>query len=373
MTTISTIGSLVYFRGSNIWIKPAAAESLFHAYGISKKVPDLSENPVSRIRFIIRNFGRSGIRAEEVTGTASKDSIEVGILERQQVSAHEMRWVQVDHLAWSAAHGFSDPDTDLGREFIEQSEKALTHLDYYWVRSVLLDLVKDLKAFTLGGGGIYYVHSDMDADLDNIRAMARSIPGARLHTIRVDPADDESRASIGDAAVDSLTGSVSDIVAKLDAWREKASGRTSTLEKMLEELAEIQGRAVTLSTALRFHTDEIEAAVAQAAAAVQDALTVATAPDEPAQDLDAASGEEPAQEDPPTAEEPAEVEVILDGDGAHEPEAVNHNALIEELETCSVTQLRKIARKNGISGYSKMTQAQLVTAILDAREEAATA
>ena len=353
-----SVGTLTYFRGSNVWIKPVAMAALLTKYSVDQTIPELEKLGVGRATSAARNFRAEDIRVDVISRTRTE--VEFGILRRSKVADHEVRWDQFEHVVWSEASGWSTPTTETGREFIEYAVKWQTHLDYYWLRGVLMDQLSRLGAFSLGGGGVQYVHSDLLPRFEELRSLVFEVSGARLYSIRIDPSDADSVSAVGDAARDHALGQVDEVVTRLNEWREKAKGRTSTLEGLLTELSDVRGRAIALSTALRFSTEEVDAAIASAEADLRKTLDVATAAkaapavEEKASPAPATTPETVVE---PVEQEPAEEDGIL----AYS---------VEELEGLGSKDLRKLCHKIGIKGYAKMSDAGRVVALLQAREQA---
>jgi ribosomal protein S18 len=58
------------------------------------------------------------------------------------------------------------------------------------------------------------------------------------------------------------------------------------------------------------------------------------------------------------------------GETAPQPEPAQTDYINEELQSKTITELRKIAKDNGVTGYTSMNKADLITAILTKQLEA---
>lgn len=275
-TMSSKLGVISYFRGTNVWIRPAVLQAALDANGVAAKVPQVETQPIARAGRAAFNFrAGAGVKAEVVGKT--DDEIRVGILQREKLSDREVRWIQVDLLVWSKDGGWSSPATDHGKAFVDYAVRWQTHVDYYIIRSLILDQLRKLGAFGMGGGGVNYVHADLLPGFSKLQAVVGAVPGATLYGIRLDSADPDTMGAVGDAALTSMTEAVEEVVGKLTEWREKAGGRKSSLDRMLADLGGIRERASKLATALRFSTGELEAAMDGAISDIHAALEESSA------------------------------------------------------------------------------------------------
>lgn len=352
--TINEIGALTYFRGSNVWILPADFRAALDDNGFSDvEIMDLSKITVSRAVRSADYFRTTDVRVDviAVDGIAGKrvssnaSFVDFGLLNRVQVSDSEVRWEQFDSVRFDRVAGWSGGQTETAAQFIETGKRWQTQIDYATVRKTTMDLLGRVGAFPVGGSGVLYVHGPQMTRFAAIRAVVGRVPGAKLHAIRVDPADPESVAAVGDAARESMTERVSAVVAKLGEWQERARGRKSTLENLLVDLQAVRDEAAGLCGALRFSTAEIEAAVAAATAEVRAALEGATNPE-----IFAAPEPEPVQDVPVEAPAPAPV---VDAAAFDAPAAAAAPVVIpEDLAAFDSFSLRKLARVVGIEGWA---------------------
>lgn len=271
-TTVQ-IGTLAFFRGHDLWATPAVVAAAFAAEGIEKQVPDLAVVPVSRARRAAQTYRTAGIRSE-VIRFAGEAEIEIGILRFEKVANDEVRWVQFDSVEY-AAGSWSTPSTPEGAAFMEWAEQWSANLDYGWVRSAVMTELDRMDAFVVGGGGIFYVSPEHDDRFAALQRVCVAIRGARLSAIRIDGSDPATRSAVADAAQDSVGDQVEDVVTRLTEWREKARGRTSTLDVLLTELVSIRNKALGLSTVLGFSMETLGQTIAGAEAEVQAALATA--------------------------------------------------------------------------------------------------
>lgn len=411
-TTITKIGLITYFRASNAWVGPAEAQVSLQAHGVQGSIPDLSKRGVSRASFAASHWRGVDLRADVVD--RKDDEITIGLLRRRKVSDQEVGWVQFDAVKWSEADGWTGASSNEGREFYAYGTKWQTFLDYHWIRDTVFSTLKRI-GIPMGGGGICYVHGDREDEFSKLRGWVETITGAKLYAIKIDPSDPDSVDAIGGSAKDHALTQVADVTERLNEWKAKARGKTSTLENLLSELTDVRGRAIALSVALRFSTDEIDAAVASAEEELRATLQVAldakaeeapkprkakagvntaeiealrvqtaeaaelraqlaalqaqiaaAAPAVPAPVVEALAA--PAEE--PAAEEPV---VVVDGVEGERAKLLALIPSVEVLEVCSARDLRKTAKEIGVIGYSRKSEAELVSLILARREELATA
>lgn len=355
---VNDIGALTYFRGSNVWILPQDLRAALDDNGFSEvDVIDLTKVPVSRAVRSADHFRTPDVRVDviAVDGVAGKrvsslaTFVDFGLLNRVQVSDAEVRWEQFDSVRFDRTTGWTGGQTETAAQFVETGKRWQTQVDYATVRKLTLDLLDGVGAFSVGGSGVFYVHGPQMARFSAIRAMVARVPGAKLHAIRVDPADAESVAAVGDAAKESMAERVAEVIARLGEWRERARGRKSTLEHLLVDLQAVRDEAAGLCGALRFSTSEIEAAVAAAAGEVQAALDGATDPTifaAPEQTEQAPVVAPPADAAPAPAPAPSEVAAAL-----QEP-APAPVTIPEDLDAVDSFSLRKLARVAGITGWA---------------------
>ena len=353
VSKVLSVGMLTYFRGSDLWVKPADAIQTLAQHGIDARVPDISTTPVkiARAAFAAGGWRRKNMRAEVVDRNPAH--ITIGLLRRPDVSGSRVDWLQFDTVTWSETLGWTGATTDEGREFYTHGEKWQTYLDYYWVRSTVVFASLAKIGVPMGGGGILYIHTDKVDEFEKLSRWVETVRGAKLYAIKIDATDPESVNAIGSAVKEHALGQVDAVVTRLSEWREKAKGRTATLETLLEELGDVRGRAIALSVALRFSTEEIDAAIAGAESDLRAQLETSKAPK-----VAPVATETPA---PAPVQDPTPV-VQVDGILVYS---------VEELESLGSKDLRKLCHKIGIEGYAKMTDAGRVVALLQAREAAA--
>jgi len=407
---ITKIGLITYFRASNAWVEPSVAEASLKAHGVQGSIPDLSKRGVSRASFAASHWRGVDLRADVVD--RKDDEITIGLLRRRKVSDQEVGWVQFDAVKWSETGGWAGATSTEGREFYAYGTKWQTFLDYHWVRDTVFSTLKRI-GIPMGGGGICYVHGDREDEFSKLRGWVETITGAKLYAIKIDPSDPDSVDAIGGSAKDHALTQVADVTDRLNEWKAKARGKTSTLENLLTELTDVRGRALALSKTLRFSTDEVDAAVASAEAELRATLQIATeakAEEAPkprktkggadaaeietlraqaaeAADLRAqlaalqaqlAASTAPAaapapvvvEETAPVVEDPV---VVVDGAEGERAKLLALIPNVEVLEGCSARDLRKTAKDIGVTGYSRKSEAELVSLILARREELATA
>lgn len=300
----NNLGVIAYFRGSNVWCPPAVLKAALASREIEAYVIDPAARPLERAQAAARNFrGGAGVKADTVHRT--DDTISISILVREKVTEKELRWRQVELVEYNTASGWSTPITDHGRAFVECGKLWQSQVDYYAIRKLVFDQLRRIGAFGLGGGGVQYVHADIMPKFRVLQeAIREAVANATLYGIRLDSSDGDTMGAVGDAALTSMTEAVEGVLSDLGAWREKANGRKTSLDRMLAELGTIRGRAAELARALRFNTAELEDAMNEAVAEIQNAIEEMDngATDEPAavqQDLPAV----PAAPPPPVVEE----------------------------------------------------------------------
>jgi hypothetical protein len=272
--TSTDIGVLAVFSGQDVWVTPDDMRAILSGAGMDPGlVPDL--DPVTRATQAAPRFrtGRLTGRPTQVESLASSaDRVDFGILfhEIPQPGA-EHAWIQRDTVAYDRASGWTLPATPEGVAFVETATKWQSSLDYHWLRDrLVMAEFRRIGAFSIGGG-VYYVHADQLTALERLRGVVRQCGASTLHAIRL-TGDPDTYAAVGEAAQQSLQQAVDEVIGQLDAWRERSGGRTSTLERMLQDLESIRSRGAGLADALRFQVDAIDAACTEADARVRDLL-----------------------------------------------------------------------------------------------------
>jgi hypothetical protein len=396
-------GTLVMFRGRDAFATPAELERTLDDAGIDWVSVPQDLDPVQRA---VRSV--SSYRTARATGRPTKvevlqadaDSVTFGILFKEEVrKGQEVGWVQHETVSYGPA-GWTHPATPEGQGFVVHASRWQQNLDYNWIRDrIFVSGFERLGGFSVGGSGLYYVHG-AHQELKTLRSVARAIGRSDLNLLAVG-VDDDSRAMVGDAAVDAIASRVVDVTSKLEKWREKSGGRASTLAGMMSELVEIREQAAQLAAALRFSTTEIEdamnAAVADVRSAMEEAGAVFGDDDGEAETApETTPAPEPPAPEPPVApkveKDPFDVEEkvpapkrtepetrLVTGDDpfADEPEQTEgYLPTVEELENAPAAQIRAWAADLGlemrVKGKPKSTLV-LATEISKLREERQTA
>jgi hypothetical protein len=389
-TIATTLGLLSYFRGEDVWVKPEDAKAAFDAAGIPQEIPDVTKPGYisGRISYAARNFRAStGIIRVDATATRTTGTAEYGLLRKVDVSDHEVRWDQFDSVTWTEAAGFSTPASPEAAEFIAYAHKVIGHLNYYWFRTATFQHLHRLGVFAFAGGGLVYVHTDLKPGFEKLQRVINSFPGARLHAIALDASDASTVDAVGAAAQEHALGQVEDVVARLAAWREKASGRKSTIEALLTELTDVRGRALALSEALKYSTGEIEAAIGAAEIELRATLDAVVSAPKPEKAAKPAAG--PSAEEIAAAAELARLKEERDAMAAElaalrasvpaapeariEPEPEEGIPGADTLAELSESELRKLCHQAGIKGYARQSAATMISRLTEKREQLATA
>lgn len=380
MTTISTMGVLAYFRGSEVWTTPGDMQRHLDANQITAKVPDIVKVASARAQYASRNF-RSKSRGPDIRidslGKRTADEAAYGILERTKISDSEVRWVQFDSVTWTRAYGWSTPRSPEGREFVDFARKCQTHLDYYWLRAMTFDQMRKIGALPMQGGGLQYIHGDNRMDrFQKLQAAVNSVPGAQLHSIKLDPEDGQTQSAVASAATEHLETQINEVVARLDEWKGKANGRTSTLENLLEEIEDARGHGLAIAIALKASTEAIERRMAEVEELINVRIAEAAqrAAAKAPQEQPALPGTEPTEQAAPVAQDDAgeadEATQAL-GQVADAVASLEGFPTPAELESGSRKQLLAWGRAFGIKGYAKLREDELQQALIDRREQLA--
>lgn len=262
------LGALCYWELSDTAITPADLRTLLASLGEDASiVPDI--DPASAASRAAREFGlgrgnETRHRAEVVLREGSR--IEVGILERQRVAKDEVKWVQVDSVAidldsagkyvthW--ARGASKEALAYGELFLQR----LTHLDADWIRPNILQARLDAMGSlnVRRQGGVVFVSRTYAEELSRLARIVRLIGASSFDIVSVS-ATDESRASIHKAATAHFEEQLTDLVAKLDAWNEKARApRSDAVANLVEQVGDLVLRGDLYSSVLEVAMDDVK-------------------------------------------------------------------------------------------------------------------
>lgn len=266
------LGALCYWELSETAITPNYLRGLLSSLGEDASiVPDI--DPASAASRAAREFGlgrgsETRYKAEVVEKTG--DRIEIGLLERQRVSNNEVRWVQIDRVIGeidttsptpSFAGIYSVHGSEQSKSLIELVRSRAEHLDADWIRPSLIQARLDAMGSlnVRRQGGVVFVSRTYAEELSRLARIVRSIGASSFDIVSVS-ATEESRASIHKAANAHFDEQLTELVAKLDAWTEKARApRSDAVANLIEQVGDLVLRGDLYSSVLEVAMDDVKA------------------------------------------------------------------------------------------------------------------
>lgn len=266
VTANLSIGLLTWWELNDTKITPANLRDILADEGLDPAaVPDIDQ--VQAVRRAARGWtqGRGNAdryRAEVVydLATATGGRIEVGVLRRERVSENEVKWTQVDVVAYDV-----DGAGNIGRDrwvgngtaeadsVDEDVRSAAAFLDHEWIRPNLVSArLSAMGALPVRrSGGVAFVPRCYEPELRRLQAVVRRIGSSEFEAAAIDPSDATTRATIERRAGDNLADALNDFGARLAEWE----GATRTIPShavasILADFAEINERGELYALAL---------------------------------------------------------------------------------------------------------------------------
>lgn len=265
------LGALCWWDLADTAIEPCALRAILAAEGDPAVVPDV--DPASAVRRAAREWasGRGNDvrhRAEVVAETP--DRVEVGVLRRERVTDHEVRWIQVDHVSCEIRHAggtstlgfvFSTAGTDQALAVEKLIRHRAVHLDADWIRPELIQKRLDqMGAFNLRRqGGVVYVPGQFAEELDRLARVVRRIGESSFSIAHLDRTPD-TQASVGASAKRYLEDQLGELSSKLDEWEERAKApRGDAFASLLEQVGDLVLRGDLYREALSVTVGDLDA------------------------------------------------------------------------------------------------------------------
>jgi hypothetical protein len=261
------LGALVMWELSDSAITPDDLRALLVSLGEDPSVvPDI--DPASAASRASREWGMgrgndTRYKAEIVNRQPGR--VEVGILERQRVSAGEVKWVQIDAaLIWMDPAGKYTGagwvnGTSQVHAYLDLFYKRNTHLDADWIRPHLIQARLDaVSAFTVRRqGGVVFVDRTHLEEVNRLARIIRKIGDSSFDIVHV-ARTEESERSITRAAEASLGEAINEITDKLDAWTERAKApRSDAVAGLLENVGDLVLRSELYRDVLAVTSDAL--------------------------------------------------------------------------------------------------------------------
>jgi hypothetical protein len=274
------LGALVWWSLTDTRIAPDRMRSILAGEGLDPAiVPDIDQ--ASAIKRATREWTQGRGKAErfraEIARTDGK-VLTVGILRREQVSASEVRWVQVDTCTFDADNGGSWTAIGASPEakaFAAAADEIRFHLDHQWIRpSILIRGLAAAQAVCLRDrGGVYYVPAQRQDDLARLGRVVAAIGRCHLDIVHAQ-ATPESRTSIASGASAAIRDDLTDLLSRIQGWSESARKVSDdSAMTVLSDLAELKTKADLYADALQVSMDDLAAAIDEAKAEAERILT----------------------------------------------------------------------------------------------------
>lgn len=274
------LGALVWWSLTDTRITPDRLRSVLAAEGDDPgRVPDIEQ--MGAIRRATRGWAQGRGNATRYRAEVAQESghtMTVGILRREQVTASEVRWVQVDQLVFDGAAGvWSAPgSTSEAAAFRAEADEQRTHLDHDWIRpNILLRGLTAAQSVCLRDrGGVYYVPAQKEAELARLARIVGKIGRCHIDIVHA-AATPESRASISAGSTAALRGELDGLIERIAGWTGSARKvREDAGDNLLSDLADLQAKAALYADALQISLDDLGAAIEGARAEARRILDV---------------------------------------------------------------------------------------------------
>lgn len=283
------LGALVWWSLTDTRIAPDRLRAILSAEGVDPTiVPDIDQE--SAVKRATRDWTQGRGKADrfraEVASTDANGVMTIGVLRREQVSADEVRWVQMDRVAFDsrAAAWLSTGSTGEASSFVAAADEGRTHLDHQWIRPnvILAGLVRAQAVSLRDRGGVYYVPKQYDGELVKLIRIVAAIGRCHLDVIHA-MATPASQSSIATGATATLRDDLGALMERIGAWSDSTRRVSeSSAATVLGELADLKARAELYQDALQVSlsdlTDAIDEAKAEARRVLSGGEATPTAP-----------------------------------------------------------------------------------------------
>lgn len=258
------LGALVWWSLTNTRVSPDRLRIILAEEGADPSiVPDIDQAPAVKraVRAWSVGRGKADRYRAEVAGEDANGNITIGVLKREQVSADEVRWNQIDRLVFDAkaAAWALVGSTVQATEFRAAADEVRFYLDHDFIRpEVIQRALGAMQAITLRDrGGVYFVAATYAEDLDRLARIVARIGACHLDIVHAQGTP-SSVASIGRGVEASLLADLGEVKDRISGWLESARNVSSTSSaSVLTSLSEIQGRATLYADALGYTLDDL--------------------------------------------------------------------------------------------------------------------
>lgn len=257
-----SIGHLVWWQMEDSKIAPDALRAILADEGLDPSaVPDIDEPAAVRRAARQWTQGRGNAtryRSEVVYDDGRR--IEVGVLRREQVDAHEVKWVQVDVVAYDVdSNGGVLRDRYVGNgtgeadAVAEDVDGAVRFLDHEWIRPNLVqNRLGAMGALNVRrAGAVAFVASRYEAQLRQLQRVVRRIGASEFEAAKIAPDDAATRETVLRHAGQNLTEAVTALLGRVAEWESSSrSVPAHAAASILAEYADISERGELYSAAL---------------------------------------------------------------------------------------------------------------------------
>ena len=261
-----SIGLLVWWQLNDTKIGPDALRSVLNDEGLDASVvPDIDQPAAVRRAAREWSQGRGHadrFRAEVVfdAATPTGGRIEIGVLRRERIDEHEVKWVQVDVVAYDVdGYGNISRDRWVGNgtpeadSVDEDVRSAAQFLDHQWIRpNLVATRLAAMGALPVRkSGGVAFVPRCYEPELRRLQNVVRRIGSSEFEAAAIDPNDATTRETIERRAGENLADALTDFGARLAEW--EGASRTipsHAVASILADFAEINERGELYALAL---------------------------------------------------------------------------------------------------------------------------
>jgi len=368
------VGDLVLWRaGGNV--TPDALRAALDDQGLTEiDVPTI--NPETAFSAAVRDAANAnGLEVKVIRndpGTLAFAFIDMSVSGDIQVGdrtgrvINRLAWLKVvpdamaDQVDANFPVLFDEPDDNVATVVRTKWEHHSQHLSARAIRDVVTSALGTWGSIRMHRGGMYYLPAARADDVRKLRSAMATV-GTTIFLMPL-PDVDDSKAAIGMAAREQVSGQIADLRKEAQRWRTASRNpRTGTLEGRLESYRELKDELENMADVLAIESEDLQADIdglvrdceAMLGIGGEDIPEEEFDADEPAQGDSNGNGGNGHSADAQEDEEPAR------------PAPPSRPASPSPFASMTVAELRREAREHGIR-TSGLNKAALVAALNEA-------
>lgn len=262
------LGALVTWDLFSAFVTPAKLSALLTDNGMDATIVPAEVDQAAAVRSTASGWTQGRGKADRYKSEVVYDDngrIEVGILRRERLGPHRVRWEQVDVVTFDtgAEDWMGTSTSEASQVFKRTADRNRTHLDCNWVRSNVIDpQLSSMGACKLRRlGGVVYVPVQHLERLARLQTVVENIGASEFSVIHAAPTE-SSRKAIAGSTQRELRSQLDELLEQLGRWESSSRRvREDAADSALVTFCDLKARAELYQDALAIRMDELTGAI----------------------------------------------------------------------------------------------------------------